>query len=148
MDVQRILVVRQGGLGDTLLLWPAISELRRQHPELRIELMGYAGRCELLLGPSGVDRVVDVEGSGLHLMYAMAAEVPEDVGRFFGRFDKIVLFASAGDLCVGENLLACGAGEVHVFMPEPPEGHRLHVAEHLVECFVRAGLIEQITGLN
>lgn len=142
MATESILIVRNGGLGDTLLLWPAVQALRRAQPHASIHLMGVGERCRLLVGDGGVDRALDVEGSGLHLLYQMDAAPPPEVTRRFAAYDVVVAFAAPGDYALAENLSACGVDEVHVFMPLPPQEERIHVSQHLLRCLVQAGLAE------
>jgi heptosyltransferase III len=138
MSGARILLIRTGGLGDSLLLWPAVAAARRHRPEARLELLGHRGRLGLLCGPGGADAALDVEGSGLHHLYSPEAAPPADVRARFGAYDVIVAFTAAGDCALAENLSACGAGEVHAFLPRPPAG--MHAAAHALDALVRAGL--------
>jgi ADP-heptose:LPS heptosyltransferase len=130
MMPERILIIRTGGLGDTLLLWPALSAMRRRFPRARIDLMGHRERCQLLAGPRGADLALDVEGSGLHVLFEISAAPPDGVRARFGTYDSVVAFAAPGDYALAENLSACGVEEVHAFLPFPSGGERIHVAEH------------------
>jgi len=142
MATARILIIRNGGLGDTLLLWPAIQAVRLSQARASIDLMGVKERCQLLVGAGGADRALDVEGSGLHLLYHMDAQPPPEVAARFSTYDVVVAFAAPGDYALAENLSACGVTEAHVFLPLPPESERIHVAQHLLRCMVQAGLAE------
>jgi len=138
MSARRILVIRVGGLGDSLLLWPGLAAVRRREPGAILELLGHRARLELLVGPGGADRALEVEGSGLHHLFAPEAAPPAEVRARFGAYDVIVAFTAAGDCALAENLAACGAGEVHAFLPLPPPG--VHAALHALEAFAQAGL--------
>jgi len=132
--------MRTGGLGDGLLLWPGLSDLRRRHPDAHLALMGHPERLALLCGPGGADEALDVEGTGLHLLYEIEPDLNERVKAAFGAWDVVVVFAALGDHALAENLLACGVREVHVFLPEPSEGEGLHVAAHVKRALLDAGL--------
>ncbi|HSA23221.1 MAG TPA: glycosyltransferase family 9 protein [Myxococcota bacterium] len=138
MPDARILVIRTGGLGDSLLLWPAVAAARQRRPAARLELLGHRGRLGLLCGPGGADAALEVEGSGLHHLYSPEAAPPAEVRARFGAYDVIVAFTAVGDCALAVNLSACGAGEVHAFLPRPPEG--VHAAAHALDALVRAGL--------
>lgn len=56
-----VLVVRRGGLGDTLLLLPALHALRRAHPGARIELAGVREFAEVLAEAAVVDAALSSE---------------------------------------------------------------------------------------
>jgi len=126
----RMLIIRTGGLGDSLLLWPAVAAVRRRFPDARLELLGHPDRLRPLVVPGGADAALDIEGSGLHRLFDLSPEVPEEVRSFFGGFQVVVAFAAPGDFALAENLSACGAGEVHAFLPFPSAGQAIHVADH------------------
>lgn len=140
MTNRRILVIRTGGLGDGLLMWPALSAMRRRAPGAWIDLLGIRSRLEPLVGPAGADRALEVEGSGLHRLYEPEAEIDEALARSFGRYSTVVVFAAHGDYVLAENLSACGAGEVHAFLPFPPDDQPGHVADHILQALMRVEL--------
>jgi ADP-heptose:LPS heptosyltransferase len=140
MAPERILIIRTGGLGDTLLMWPALAAVRRRFPEARIDLMGHRERCQLLAVPPGADLALDVEGSGLHVLFEISAAPPDSVCARFGSYDAVVAFAAPGDYALAENLSACGVEEVHAFLPCPSAGEETHVAEHAKQSLIGVDL--------
>jgi heptosyltransferase-3 len=136
--VDSLLIVRSGGLGDTLLLWPALCAVRRLHPELRIGLFGRVERCRLLAVPGGADEALDIEGSGFHLLYRKHGSLPEA----FRRFDRVVVFAGGERSLLEENLGREFAGRVNVFSPFPPSEERRHLADYLIDCLSQIGLAQ------
>jgi len=142
MESQRLLIIRDGGLGDGLLLWPAVAAVRRRCPHAHIELMGRAERLALLVGPGGADRALSAEGTGLHRLLEFGVE-PDAAGRDrFAVYDAVVAFSARGDCALGENLAACGVREVHVFLPFPPEQPPQHAAAYVMEALQQAELAE------
>lgn len=140
MAPERILIIRTGGLGDTLLMWPALSAVRRRFPRARVDLMGHRERCQLLVVPAGADLALDVEGSGLHVLFEISVDLPDSVRARFGTYDAVVAFAAPGDYALAENLSACGVQEVHAFLPFPPAGEKIHVAEHAKRSLIGVDL--------
>ena len=140
MAPERILIIRTGGLGDTLLMWPALTAVRRRFPEARIDLMGHRERCQLLAVPQGADLALDVEGSGLHMLFEISAAPPDSVCARFKTYDTVVAFAAPGDYALAENLSACGVEEVHAFLPFPSAGEDTHVAEHAKRALIGVDL--------
>jgi ADP-heptose:LPS heptosyltransferase len=57
----KILVLRTGALGDTILLSPVLQNLRDAFPRAEIHLLGHPERVRLLLGPPNADRVFSSE---------------------------------------------------------------------------------------
>jgi ADP-heptose:LPS heptosyltransferase len=140
MAPERILVIRTGGLGDTLLMWPALAAVRRRFPDARIDLMGHRERCQLLAVPPGADLALDVEGSGLHVLFEISAAPPDSVRARFGTYNAVVAFAAPGDYALAENLSACGVEEVHAFLPYPSAGENIHAAEHAKRSLIGVDL--------
>jgi ADP-heptose:LPS heptosyltransferase len=142
MGALRVLIIRLGGLGDSILLWPAVAAVRQRHARARLTLLGHRGRLGLLVGERGADEALEVEGSGLHLLFGELGEPSEALRRRFGAFDVVVAFASAGDCALAENLSACGAGEVHAFLPPQVGRESRHAARQALDALVEAGLAE------
>jgi ADP-heptose:LPS heptosyltransferase len=140
MADKRILIIRTGGLGDTLLLWPAVVAIRRRFVTAQIEVMGYRERCALLKAAAGANAVLDIEGSGYHHLLDIRGTLPPEVCARFGVYDVVVAFAAPGDFVLAENLAACGAKEVHAFLPFPSSGESIHVAMHCQRCVLEADL--------
>jgi ADP-heptose:LPS heptosyltransferase len=140
MTQQRILVIRTGGLGDTVLLWPAIAAMRRRFPRAHIDLLGHRARCELLVVDDGADAALEVEGSGLHHLFDFSGTLPPEVQERFGSYDVVLAFAAPGDYALAENLSECGAREVHAFLSSPPEEERIHVAAYAKRLLAGQGM--------
>lgn len=144
MEPEKILLIRTGGLGDSVLLWPGLSAMRVRNPEACIDLMGVASRLQVLVGQAGADRALDVTGSGYHKLLQLDPDLDEPLKQRFGAYSSVVAFAAPGDFLLAENLSACGAGAVHLFMPLPAETDGLHAAAHLASVFEQAGLAGSI----
>ncbi len=144
MERKRILIIRTGGLGDTILMWPAIHCMRQRFPSAQIDLMGNRERCELLAVEGGVDLALDVEGSGLHYLFEISARLPDQVCARFQAYDTIVAFAAPGDYALAENLSACGVAEVHAFLPFPVQADKIHIADHIINSLAGVGLASQV----
>lgn len=138
--MKRILLLRTGALGDSLLLWPAIAGIRRRLPDTHIDLMGQKSRLDLLVVPGGADRALDVSGTGLHLLFETDPDLTDDVRARFSGYSAVVAFTSDSDLPLLENFSACGVPEVHVFLPLPAENEELHVGEHALRSLIEVEL--------
>lgn len=123
-----------------MLMWPALTAVRRRFPKARIDLMGHRERCQLLAVPPGVDLALDVEGSGLHMLFEISAAPPDSVRARFGTYDAVVAFAAPGDYALAENLSACGVDEVHAFLPYPSADEKIHTAEHAKRSLIGVDL--------
>lgn len=130
----KILIIRAGALGDTLMLMPAISGLKRA-AELTV-----AGRRPGIdyLRPY-VARCVDIETSGWHMLFMEGAENIPDLS--LPRFDHVVAFLNDTDGRLTARLRACfPRSSVKVFPVFPDEGDKTHIALYMAEAFRSAGL--------
>ena len=71
-QVQRILILRMGPLGETLLTTPVIRALRRRFPEAYIAYMVAPGREDLVSENPNLDEVITYSVSIPKLIYGMA----------------------------------------------------------------------------
>lgn len=138
-----MLIIRTGGLGDSLLLWPAVTAVRRRFPGAHIALLGARARLLPLVCPGGADAAHEGEGSGLHLLMSAQPVLSPEAQRFFGGFDTVVAFSAARDGLLAENLSLCGAAEVHAFLPLPAPGEPRHLADHLLDALCGVDLAQE-----
>ncbi|MHC4885172.1 MAG: glycosyltransferase family 9 protein [Planctomycetota bacterium] len=128
MNEKTLVVVRNGALGDVLVLRPALLALRRLRPEWRVILLapGERGR---LLAPE-VEQVIDVERAKVAPLFG--GEIPEEAwlrGALQGA-NAALLFMDENQALV-QALTGVGIDPV-VFVPaHPAEGSGIHAAEHL-----------------
>ncbi len=129
-----ILVLRGGGLGDTLLSIPAVSALRRKCVPCQIT---WAGNPSYLLTiPLGlqVEGLRSIEGPDFALLHAEDMTGAELLARFGRRnpFDLIVAWSS-GQGTFKRNLRTLGK-QVLLASPHPPqEGPPLHSSDHFLK---------------
>ena len=71
-QIQRILILRMGPLGETLLTTPVIRALRRRFPEAYIAYMVAPGREDLISENPNLDEVITYSVSIPKLIYEMA----------------------------------------------------------------------------
>jgi ADP-heptose:LPS heptosyltransferase len=86
-DVERIAVLRAGGIGDFLFTLPALHALRAAYPDAEVVLLGAPWQPGFLTGrPGPVDRAVVVPPSrGVRDPAAGEIEHPAELARFFAR---------------------------------------------------------------
>jgi len=86
-NVQKIAVLRAGGIGDFIFTLPALHALRKAYPEAEITLLGTAWHEEFLSGRPGTpDRTIVVPPStGVNGPDTGVDEDEEELKRFFAR---------------------------------------------------------------
>jgi len=88
----KILVIRGGAIGDFILTLPAIAALRRQFPDVHLEVLGYPHIVQLAVGAGLVDRVQSIEARALAGFFARGGELDPDLCDYFSEFDIIVSY--------------------------------------------------------
>lgn len=83
-----VLVLRRGGLGDTLLLVPLLRGMRRRWPDARLTVVGVAEFAELLSGFGACDAARSIESSGAWAL-AAGGDAAEVARRRFGGFAAV-----------------------------------------------------------
>lgn len=129
----KILIIRAGALGDTLMLAPAIRALRRSS-EIILAARAPGLDC---LAPL-VDLCLDFERHGWHGLFTSdlsalrALSLPEP--------DQAVAFLGDPDGRVGGNLRRLlPASRIDLFPPFAPAREEIHAALYLARCLQEAG---------
>lgn len=113
----RLNILRPGGLGDSLLLAPALAAIRaRQVMETR--LIGYPSRLEPLLRAGLCGEVSHLD--------SWLDQLQRSPQRQIGVDEKVVSFFVIPS--------HSGSSEIEFHPPFPPEGSGVHVAQHIAAC--------------
>lgn len=127
--VERILVIRSGALGDSVVTLPAIGALRRKWPSSHIEVIGSPSLIELVRGRYYADRVVRIDESGFANFFTRSGVLPDIWTNYLKNFDLVVCFIR--DDCLLENIKKAGAENV-ISMPSRDE-NRVHMVDRLLK---------------
>jgi ADP-heptose:LPS heptosyltransferase len=133
MSTIKILLIRAGALGDTLMLMPAISHLRKK------EQIILAGRYPGIdyLRPY-VDGCIDLESSGWHGLFMERAGHP---GPSIPIPDHVVAFLTDPEGNVLKNLKAWfPSASINIFPVFPPEENNIHIALYMAQSIEAAGI--------
>ena len=132
----KVLIIRPGALGDTLLLLPALADLKGK------AAVDFAGRQPgLSFMGAVVCRAMDLEAAGWHRLFADQPPMPKTSPLPVSGADRIVAFFKDQGGIIRENLRAFFPGApVRIFPAFPPRGKKIHVARYLARCLQSAGL--------
>ena len=131
---RRWLVIRNGAVGDTVLLSPLIGVIRRAEPQAEITVMGVAERVALLVGEGMADRAVSFEQPGIESLYAEAGEIAESVQAFLTEYD-VILYMGSGDLKRMAERLRVRPDQIVSAHPALPQaGEPVHVVDHSLKA--------------
>ncbi|MCK4417065.1 MAG: glycosyltransferase family 9 protein [Candidatus Latescibacteria bacterium] len=144
-QIEHILVIRTGGIGDLVLSLPLLMALRKFYPHAWIEVMGHRSRLELLEGRYYADRICSVEQSGIASFFVQNGILPEELAQYFASFDLVISLVSDPDGLFSANLRRAGVERVIPIAPLPRSGsgHYSHyLLSQLRHWGVKAGLTE------
>ncbi len=127
----RVLVIRPGALGDTLLTLPTLDALQAGLPQAEIEVMGNWDVLQLLLGRSAVCAASSFDRSDLALLFRPDALPAASLQNYLNAFDLVLSYATPPDHAFAANLARVARGRVLSFDSRPPAGSHAHVSEYL-----------------
>src|SRR5712675_1822169 len=91
-QMNRILVIRGGAIGDFVLTLPALKALRDAWPQARIEILGYKHIAALAENRFYAQAVRSIEYGSLSSFFAKNSELPAELGNYFASFDLIISY--------------------------------------------------------
>ena len=129
----KILLIRAGALGDTLMLLPAIRYLRKK---AKVILAGRYPGIDFL--SPYVDQCIDLETSGWQGLFMEGVGQP---GPSIAMLDYVVAFLSDPEGNVLSNLKAWfPSASVNIFPVFPPEENKIHIALYMAQLIEAAGI--------
>ncbi|MBW1943014.1 MAG: glycosyltransferase family 9 protein [Deltaproteobacteria bacterium] len=129
-----VLIIRSGALGDTLMLMPAIAQLKGK---ARITLVGRSPGIDFLR--PHVARCMDFESRGWHTLFLDPSE--SGFRPPVSHIDVAVAFSADIEKNLQRNLQTLFPNsDVHVFGPFPAVGLNSHAALYIARCLQAAGL--------
>lgn len=135
----RILVIRRGAIGDTVVTLPALEILRRSYPDSYIEVIGNPNHWEIAKGRYYVDYVLRDDASPISGLYLKDGKIGRDVSNYFSSFDLIIAYISDPEGTVSDNLRKTGVRRILVYLPFP-KGDDLHAADYTALVLREIGL--------
>jgi heptosyltransferase III len=138
MQMNRILVIRGGAIGDFILTLPAIKLLRDRFPGAHIEILGHKHIVALAEKRFYADAIRSIEEGALAGFFAQDAALPAELTSYFSSFDLIVSYLFDPDGIFQGNLARC---RIKKFVAGPPKlsGYE-HAAVQLARPLEQIGL--------
>jgi len=129
----KLLMIRPGALGDTLMVLPALVNLSG-----RVNITLVARQPGLYFIRDFVNRPMDLDAAGWHRLFL---ESPAREGIPVSRADVVVAFLNDEDKSVRRNLNTYFPNTpIHLFPSFPKKGEKIHVAHYISNCIKSAGL--------
>ncbi|GCE48375.1 ADP-heptose:LPS heptosyltransferase [Thermosporothrix hazakensis] len=129
----RILLVRPGAIGDTLLTLPVIAALKAYHPNTTIHFVGRADVLPLFHASGLVEETSDYEALQWSALFASPETARRLLSPQFAGYDLAICWLRDSEGTIARNLTASGIQEVITAPGRPPADTVIHVAEYLAQ---------------
>jgi ADP-heptose:LPS heptosyltransferase len=132
----KLLIIRPGALGDTLLMLPVLAELKDK------ATIHFVGRQPGLAHiHDAVHHAMDLERAGWHRLFSDESCLWGPSSLPVQKADRIIAFFKDEKGTIRQNLkIFFPNAPVSVFPSFPPRGEKIHVVRYLAGCLASAGL--------
>lgn len=131
----KILVIRQGAIGDVVVTIPTLELLRENYASVVIEILGNVNNLELVDDCRLVDNITPAEAKLTAGLYVEDGDIDPDLRDYFSSFDIILAYMKDSDGVIERNLKRAGADKIFKMNPFPSED-----GPHAIEY--TAGMLE------
>jgi ADP-heptose:LPS heptosyltransferase len=138
-EVQSILVIHQGALGDLILALPAFETLRKAFPNAKSFIMGYPRILELVEKRFYAEEVLSIDQKGMATFFVRDGSLDYTLSKFFNSFDLMVVFGRDGEGTIVGNLRRVCQGQILPINSFPPWGEEVHLTDHILKQFAQFG---------
>lgn len=139
-EYPRILVMRSGAIGDTIVMSVVYQALRRHFPQAYIEALGVVERLYLINTPRLIDKITSLELPGIDAVFTEKLPLSPHLISYFHSFDIIIFYS----FNPAQNLLcnAHGQQQIYRFDPFPPNNTQIHITTYLLDTLRVLGIRE------
>jgi heptosyltransferase-3 len=137
-ELNRILVIRGGAIGDFVLTLPTLKALRDAYPHAHIEILGYKHIAMLAENRFYAQAVRSIEYGALSSFFAKNSEPSAELAHYFASFDLIISYLYDPDEIFQNNLRRCGVEQL-IRGPAKLNNHE-HAARQLAHPLEQLGL--------
>ncbi len=138
-NLNRWLIIRNGAVGDTVLLSPVVQSIRAALPDAWIEVMGHVERVELLVGEGMANQAVAFDQPGMESLFSVDGQPHQRLQEYFAGFDAVLYFGYVHSDALPVKLRQ-RQDQVVVTHPPLPKRDDIHITEHYLKAL--NGLIE------
>src|SRR5919198_2967891 len=131
---ERVLALRPGALGDTLLAVPALRALRRRFPDGRLTLAADGPAARVLEAAGEIDRGMPFDHPSLAWLFGPSARIEGDEPP-----TAVIAWVASPARDLVDRLRAAGVERVVVAPSRPEEHADVHCARHLLNTLAEWG---------
>lgn len=131
-EVESMLVIHQGALGDFILALPVLQALRKAFPHAKPFLMGYPRILQLAEGRFYGEQVFSIDQKGMATFFVMDGPLDRTLSQFFNAFELIVIFGKDAEGPLIKNLRKVSQGKLLHINSLPHWDGRVHLTDYLL----------------
>ncbi|MBM4277845.1 MAG: glycosyltransferase family 9 protein [Deltaproteobacteria bacterium] len=132
-EIESMLVIHQGAIGDFILALPVLSALRRAFPKARPFMMGYPRILQLAEGRFYAEEVFSIDQKGMATFFVREGSLDRGLSDFFSAFELIVVFGRDRDGALIGNLKRVCKGQIFHINPLPKWDEGVHLSDYLLK---------------
>jgi ADP-heptose:LPS heptosyltransferase len=139
-EVQSILIIHQGALGDFILALPALETIRKAFRQARSVIMGYPRILGLVHERFYADDIFSVDQKGMASFFNREGSLDFTLSEFFKTFDFIIVFGKDEEGAIIGNLKRVCQGRILSINSFPPWDEKIHVTDYLLKQLDQYGV--------
>jgi ADP-heptose:LPS heptosyltransferase len=139
-EVQSMLVIHQGALGDFILTLPALATLRSAFPQAKPVIMGYPRILELVEQRYYAEQIFSIDQRGMASFYIQEGPLDQGLSKFFSAFDFVIVFGKDEEGIFTENLRRVCQREFLHINTFPSWDERVHLTDCFLNQLTRYGI--------
>lgn len=140
--MSKILVIRGGAIGDFILTLPALSALRQQFPNAKLEVLGYPHIAQLAVAGGLADAVRSIEARPLAGFFARGGVLEPELQEYFASFPIIVSYLFDPDGIFETNVRRSCKGQFIAGRHRPDESKNEHATTVFLEPLKRLAIFD------
>jgi heptosyltransferase III len=129
----RILIIRPGAIGDTLLTFPIIKTIRNEHGNQHITLVGNPDILPLALASGLVDETSDYGHPQWSSLFSIHDTFSPTLRDQLQQTDLAICWLRDPDGLVKQNLRMAGVQKIKIATGRPSGDKQIHVVQYLAE---------------
>lgn len=136
---RRVLVIRPGAIGDTILTLPTIQNLTRKGYQGHVELMGSPAIIDWLVGRSAVASTSSFDRRDFTGLFAEQGALPTSASDYLSGFDLVLNYASSAGDAFSRNLRGRASQVLELYV-QPAVLPREHISIYLQRPLAALGI--------
>ncbi len=127
----KVLFARAGGLGDSILILPVVSCIKKIYPGVELHILGNETMLSVARLSGLFQGFRSIDESRFAEIFS-DSESSDFIKSYFSVFDKVFFFTAAVKDNIIRKVMGSGAKKCLVLDPRPPERWNRHIVEHLM----------------